>query len=212
MKTSTKPQPLRVYLAGPEVFLPNAIQVLERKKQLCARYGFEGIHPFDLEANVTRLPKREAGIQIGQNNETLIRSCGILIANLTPFRGPSADVGTVYECGFARALGLVIFGYTHTTRPYFARTIASLKDTIRQDKTGQPRDANRMVIEDFDLPDNLMIPSGIESSGGQLIAAPIPQSKWYTNLSTFELCLQAANLARSTPARRPWEGQAPARP
>ena len=48
--------------------------------------------------------------KIAMRNETHIRSCQAVIANLTPFRGPSADVGTVYEVGFARALGLLIFG------------------------------------------------------------------------------------------------------
>ena len=39
----------KVYLAGPEVFLPNAIEIATRKKQLCLEYGFEGLFPFDSE-------------------------------------------------------------------------------------------------------------------------------------------------------------------
>ncbi|MDF1764445.1 MAG: nucleoside 2-deoxyribosyltransferase, partial [Oleibacter sp.] len=33
----------RIYLAGPEVFLPDATLVGEQKKQLCRQYGFEGL-------------------------------------------------------------------------------------------------------------------------------------------------------------------------
>ncbi len=40
---------LTVYLAGPEVFLPDAIELGERKKRLCRAYGFEGLYPLDNE-------------------------------------------------------------------------------------------------------------------------------------------------------------------
>ena len=189
---------LRIYLAGPEVFLPNASIIFDQKKEMCAKNGFEGVCPFDVDADVSKLPKSKAGIQIGQNNEELIQSCTIVIANLTPFRGPSADVGTVYECGFARARGLVVFGYTHSTLQYFARTVAWLKDSLRKGKDGQYRDANGMAIEDFDLSDNLMIPAGIAGSGGKVIVTKVPKSKWFNNLSGFELCLK---MAKKVPDR-----------
>ena len=44
---------LKTYLAGPEVFLPNAIEIGLRKKQLCADFGFEGLFPFDNEISLT---------------------------------------------------------------------------------------------------------------------------------------------------------------
>ncbi|HJW77212.1 MAG TPA: nucleoside 2-deoxyribosyltransferase, partial [Beijerinckiaceae bacterium] len=37
----------KLYLAGPEVFLPEAIEIGRIKKDLCARYGIEGLYPFD---------------------------------------------------------------------------------------------------------------------------------------------------------------------
>jgi nucleoside 2-deoxyribosyltransferase len=43
-----------------------------------------------------------------------------MIVNLTPFRGPSADVGSAYEMGFMRALGRPIFAYSHDARPFLA--------------------------------------------------------------------------------------------
>ena len=33
---------MKIYLAGPEVFLPDAVQIGQAKKRLCAAYGFEG--------------------------------------------------------------------------------------------------------------------------------------------------------------------------
>ena len=34
-----------------------------------------------------------------------------IIANLTPFRGPSADAGTVYELGYMAGRGKLCLGY-----------------------------------------------------------------------------------------------------
>jgi len=40
-------------------------------------------------------------------------------ANLTPFRGPSADVGTVYELGYMLGKGgKLCLGYSNTPRGY----------------------------------------------------------------------------------------------
>ena len=43
-----------------------------------------------------------------------MRSCDAAVANLTPFRGVSADAGTAFEVGFMRALGRPVLGYTNT--------------------------------------------------------------------------------------------------
>ena len=98
-------KPIRVYLAGPEVFLNNAREIGEKKKTLCKEYGFEGVFPIDVEVDTSGKSPTEAGFCISDLNEELIRSWQIVIANITPFRGPSADVGTVFEMGFAHALG-----------------------------------------------------------------------------------------------------------
>ena len=37
----------KIYLAGPDVFLPNAIEEGERLKALCQDYGYEGLFPMD---------------------------------------------------------------------------------------------------------------------------------------------------------------------
>lgn len=37
----------KIYLAGPEVFLPNAAEALSHKKKLCSDFSFVGLSPFD---------------------------------------------------------------------------------------------------------------------------------------------------------------------
>ena len=48
----------KVYLAGPDVFLPDAVSIGRRKKELCAHYGFEGLYPFDNEISGDHLGTR----------------------------------------------------------------------------------------------------------------------------------------------------------
>ena len=38
---------MKIYLAGPDVFLPDAVEIGRRKAELCARYGVIGLFPLD---------------------------------------------------------------------------------------------------------------------------------------------------------------------
>jgi nucleoside 2-deoxyribosyltransferase len=180
----------RVYLAGPDVFFPQPGLWAEGKKTICDRYGLVGVSPLDDLAGApvewTAFPRWR---RIAQRNEAQISSCQGLIANLTPFRGPSADVGTVYEVGFARALGLAIFGYATTTEPFLPRTLKSLGDEARPQQDGSWHDGDGLLVEQFDLFDNLMIEGGIAGSGGVLITGDT--GRW-DDLSLFERCVQTA--------------------
>lgn len=191
---------LRVYLAGPDVFLPDPRSLAAAKKRLCAAYGFTGVSPVDNEIDVSALPKRDAGLRISTANEDMIRSCQLLIANLTPFRGPSADVGTAYELGFARALGLPVFGYTNVTGTLLDRMRKQRGVHVRTRASGQLEDAYHMVIEDFDLTDNLMLVGAVCSSGTAVVVNPTPAEHCFTDLAGFETCLQLA--ARQLGVRR----------
>lgn len=182
----------RVYLAGPDVFMPDAIAWMERKKAICAGYHLTGVSPFDsLEPEPSAWAQLPEWRRIALRNEAHIRSCAAIVANLTPFRGPSADVGTVYEIGFARGLGLRIFGYTTVAAAFLDRTLASIGGG-RQDQDGSWRDPEGLLVEQFGLFDNLMIEAGITESGGALINQD--QDRWY-DLSVFERCVAAAAVA-----------------
>ncbi len=120
--------PVRVYLAGPEVFLSNSQKIGEHKKALCKKHGFEGVFPLDAEVDIKSKRPSEVGLCISEVNENLIKTCEVVIANITPFMGPSAEVGTAYEMGFAHALGKKVFAYTNIVVPFTERTIKALKD------------------------------------------------------------------------------------
>jgi nucleoside 2-deoxyribosyltransferase len=186
---------LRAYLAGPDIFLPAAQQWAERKKSICAHHGLVGVSPLDHPADESpgwaALPDWR---RIAARNEVLIRSCDIMIANLTPFRGPSADVGTVYEVGFMRALGRPVYGYATTAEPFTRRTLdfAAAHGGTTTNADGFRRDADGLLIEQFGRFDNLMIEAGILDSGGVLIVEEIPTAQRWTDLAVFERCVSAA--------------------
>ena len=131
-----------------------------------------GKFPLDAELDPKGLQPPEFGLRISAACEDLIRSCSAVLANLTPFRGPSADVGTVYEVGFAVALGKVVVGYTESDAPFIKRTsdwLRRLGEPARARIGGDLEDCDGMRLESFGLLDNLMIPGGIQASGGTII-------------------------------------------
>jgi nucleoside 2-deoxyribosyltransferase len=86
------------------------------------RHGLIGVFPADEEeACDPAMPLAEQGLAISRAMEQVMQGCDAMIVNLTPFRGPSADVGSASEMGFMRALGRSIFAYTNDSRPFFER-------------------------------------------------------------------------------------------
>lgn len=165
--------PSRVYLAGPDVFLRDSMARGTELKGYLGDVGLTGVFPLDGEVKASGPPGPAMGHQIYHENERLIRSCDAVLANLTPFRGPSADVGTVFEIGFAHALGLLIVGYTTTEAPFEERTrewVAARGMTVALRDDGSAEDGDGLQIEAFGLTDNLMIDGAIEASGGIIVA------------------------------------------
>ncbi|MCX7933524.1 MAG: nucleoside 2-deoxyribosyltransferase [Rhodovarius sp.] len=132
---------MRVYLAGPDVFHPDAAARAARMKAACAAHGLEGIFPLDPPP--CPLPEGPAWRRIYTANEAHLRAADALLANITPFRGPSADVGTAWEMGFMRALGRPVLAWTEEERDYAARIAP-----------------DGLLVEDFGLADNLMLEGG----------------------------------------------------
>jgi nucleoside 2-deoxyribosyltransferase len=172
---------MRIYLAGPEVFLPEPLEVGAAKKAICARHGMVGVFPLDTPAPMPSGPPDWRRIHAA--NEAHIQGCDALVANLTPFRGVAADPGTVFELGYMRGLGRPVFGYTHAPDDYLARVPGA-------SRSGQTwRDAEGLEIEDFGLAENLMLEGAITASGGVLIRAGLPLG--WRDFSLFEQCLLA---------------------
>ena len=192
---STRTAHPRVYLAGPEVFLFNAHDVGVAKKALCARHGLVGVYPADNDVSTAPVPA--SGYAIAKANEALIDTCHLVVANMTPFRGPSADVGTAYEMGYARGRGLPVFAYSALMQDFTTRT--AQRGSAVQDADGSLRDVNGLVIESFGLIDNLMLDYAVRGSGATIIVpqepggigpdGSAPDADHYGRLREFERCL-----------------------
>ena len=182
---------MRVYLAGPEVFLADAADIAGAKRAICAAQGLTGIFPLE-PPPVAPDPGLPEWLRISQANEAHIRSCDALVANLTPFRGPSADVGTVYELGFMRALGRPVFGYSNVAQRFGGRVLAGLGGAARRRADGAWEDAEGMAVEEFDRHDNLMLEGGIAAAGGVGEAVAVPAARRWHDLAAFARCVAAA--------------------
>lgn len=153
-----------VYLAGPDVFLPDAIEVGRRKREICAKHGLRARYPLDGAISGAGLTPREHAFAIARANEELIRGSAMVFANLSPFRSPSLDPGTALEIGLARSLGLRIHGYSCREALFAARTVyySGMEDDAE-------RDVHGYSIERFGLVDNLMVDGSIAASGGHIV-------------------------------------------
>ncbi|WP_065753763.1 nucleoside 2-deoxyribosyltransferase [Bradyrhizobium paxllaeri] len=186
---------MKIYLAGPDVFLPDAIEIGRRKAAICARYGMTGLYPLD---NTVDLAAADASLAIFKGNQAMMDAADAIIANLTPFRGPSADAGTVYELGYMAGRGKLCFAYSNDPAIYADRVTRSFRITTSD--AGHMIDADGLTVEDFGLPDNLMMIHTLDLHGARLVTPrELPQDIWH-DLTSFEACVAlAADRATGKP-------------
>ncbi len=150
---------MKLYLAGPDVFRPDAAAWAARVEELCRGAGHEAMIPLDDEAPAT-------AAAIYRSNLQRIAAADAVLANLNPFRGDEPDSGTCVEIGYALALGKRVIGYADDLRPLRERLLASGPGS-----DGRWRDAAGHVVEDFGLPLNLMLAVPLPLVQGGVAAA-----------------------------------------
>jgi nucleoside 2-deoxyribosyltransferase len=178
--------PPKIYLAGPDVFLPDAIGIGRRKVDICTRYGLIGLYPLDVPVDRAAA---DVSLTIFKNNEALMDSSDAIIANLTPFRGPGADPGTVYELGYMAGRQKLCLGYSNDPRDY-AERVRDFSDVDSQ--AGRLVDMDGLTVEDFALTDNLMMIHALDLHGCPLIVPKQAPSDLWHELNAFEVCVRLA--------------------
>lgn len=119
----------RIYLAGPDVFNPNAHAVFARLKTHCEDLGLEALVPIDVahdQPTGAAVSRSDVAQRIFESNIALLRRADGVAANLQPFRGLEPDSGTVFEVGFAVAMGLPVVAYGVPRETYGARVCAGV--------------------------------------------------------------------------------------
>jgi nucleoside 2-deoxyribosyltransferase len=164
---------LSIYLAGPEVFHLAAGEIGARKRALCAAHGFVGLFPLEENELVT-----DDAVSIYRRNLARMHAADVIIANLTPFRGPSADPGTVYELGWMIGRGKRALAYSNDPRDLAARVAP-----------------DGLAVEDFGLAENLMLACGLSEGGFPLLRATAPVADPMLDFTAFEACLRLLKAA-----------------
>ena len=178
---------LQAYLAGPDVFLPHPREHAQRKIAICARYGIVGRTPLNEDIERSSGMSDEAfAFAIFRKDVAMMRACDIMIANLTPFRGASADSGTLVELGWFLGRGRPIFAYSNAATPFAQRS--------RMQVEALPDPQPDIVVEGFGLPDNLMIPGAVLAGGGHPMVLPDDgKDHAFDALDVFERCVAAVS-------------------
>ncbi|MBO6836210.1 MAG: nucleoside 2-deoxyribosyltransferase [Alphaproteobacteria bacterium] len=164
---------IHVYLAGPDVFHPDAVALGRRKKAICEEFGLTGVYPLDNDLPLDGLSPHDQGMTIYRANIALMDGCDAAIANMTPFRGPSCDAGTAFEIGYMRALGRPVFAYSNVAAAFTERSAG----------------LDGYAVERFDMTDNLMLDGAVADSGSQPITGDAADP--FTDLSVFRRCVEA---------------------
>ncbi len=136
----------KVYLAGPDVFRVDSIEWGRYLKQCCRELGLQGLYPLDNDIAVSG-SLHDTAKAIAFANMKMIRQADGVVANLQWFRGKEPDSGTAFEVGVAIALNKPVWAYFPDQ--------GSLRDQVCADQNGL--DTEGLLVEDFDLPRNLMM-------------------------------------------------------
>ena len=144
------------------MFFKDGAAIFQRLKTACAALGLDGMEPFDGQLDIAAGEGDDAfARRIYEGNVARIRACDGVIANLGPFRGLEPDSGTVFEVGFAIALGKPVVGYHVPHETYAARVARQIPCTTDADGVVRETDNGRMV-EGLGQRINLMLSRSIE--------------------------------------------------
>ena len=147
-----------LYLAGPEVWYPNVGAHFAVRQALCEASGFSMLLP-DNAALRELEPGEIMAREIYAERVARMRRADAAIVNLTPWRGPAADPGAAFEAGFLSGLGKPVFAWMNIP----AEEDAEYRDRIdahigaQLDEDGVWRDSSGALIEDFGLPETVML-------------------------------------------------------
>jgi len=155
----------RIYLAGPDVFRPDARDHFVRLSAACDALGLAALLPADgNEEQDADAPE----MQIFQANMLRLRGADGVVANLACFRGQEPDSGTVFEVGAAVALQIPVVAYGVPAGSYAERVRSALQ--CAPDAAGVLREiGSGLAVEDFGQPLNLMLACSVH-------LAPTPEA------------------------------------
>jgi len=141
---------IKVYAAGPQVFLVDAARWFADMQRMALGLGVELLVPLD--------PRLVLPADIFQHNLALLRECAAVVASVDPFRGAEPDSGTCWEVGFAYALGKPVVYVLIDDSTTAAKATALFKAKgVDAAVAANGAAADGMLLEQFGFPLNLML-------------------------------------------------------
>jgi nucleoside 2-deoxyribosyltransferase len=178
-----------LYLAGPDPSFPNPATHDAARRALCEQAGFTPISAYG--AAIAEQEKSEAmARELYATRVALMRQADAVIVNLTPIHGPSCDPGAAFEAGFMSGLGKPVFAYMNVAAEDDAELAARIEGWAMVDigPDGVLRDDDGCEIEDFGLPEDLML----WAEARRLYVIVTPDT--LADMTGLELCLEAVRL------------------
>ncbi len=178
-----------IYLSGPNFHLQGAMDLAQEAQGICRDAGFEALAP-DLEALKEREPSEAMAREIYAERAARMRRSDAAVVDLTPFRGPHCDPATAFETGFLAGLGKPVFAYMNVGSEDDAELAARVEAYVgaEEDAGGVRRDEQGVAIEDYGLPETLML--WAEARRLYVIVTPDPD----IDLTGLRLSLEALKL------------------
>lgn len=139
---------MKIYLAGPNVFRPDALEWATEARSLLESFGHQALIPLDNEETTAE--------GIFKANIALITEADAVVANINPFRGCEPDSGTAFEIGCATALGKRVIAYLSDGRSQVEKLAEHYGAALTRED-GRIADPDGQAIENFGLPVNLML-------------------------------------------------------
>ena len=196
---------IRVYLAGPEVFLEYSqaagdfikaqLRIFNKSVLKYKDYNLEGLFPFDSMYTPKNMDF-EDGLRIYEGDVALMEQADAIIANMVRFRGPGMDGGTAFEMGYMVKSKKFIVGY-YDERPYYDNHKPNrlyqdkivehmggkeLKKVTLNDRLHINYDNDRLHAESFQMPDNLMMVAPASS----VLSGQRPPTDWNIPSSSWD--------------------------
>ena len=178
-----------LYLSGPDAFLPGAGAILSQKRALCSGKGFIAVFPGDTVLVETE-PSEAMAREIYADRVQRMRLADAAILNFSPWRGPNCSVSAAFEAGFMAALGKPVFAYMNVESPDDAELRNRVENEmgLELDRAGVWRDGFGGEVEDFGLPEDLML----WAEARKLFV--VATRDLHGDLTGFEKCLDAVKL------------------
>ena len=215
---------IRIYSAGPEVFLPQdkmeqsekeKIEIISKINKLLKKQKsntqLEILFPSDNQIKDIK-NNTESGIKIFDHNIEFMDSADVIIANIVKLRGVHADPGTSFEIGYMLGIKKPIFIFYNESYFYnnpgqsgtMLDRILNEDSKAQSNKGGEYRDSNQLLVEDFKMADNLMLIApyinqmralGLKEATPQTFEEAVLRLVEYTDLKNSSAC------ARSIPSK-----------